>query len=1272
MITAPTPRLSPLDRALLALEKMEAKLLAAERTRTEPIAVVGIGCRFPGGGEGPDGYWQRLLAGVDGVVEIPASRWPEGATAEDPPSVHPGTRWAGLLEDVASFDADFFGMSPREVMSLDPQHRLLLEVAWEALEDAGVPTAGLLGSRTGVYIGATTQDYQTQISSAGLEHLDAYTAIGNGLCFAAGRLSYVLGLQGPSMTIDTACSSSLVATHLAVASLRAGECDLGLAGGVNLILSPIMMAMMARTHALSPDGRCKTFDARANGIARGEGCGVVVLKRLSDAARDGDHVWAVIRGSAVNQDGRSTGMTTPNVLAQQALLRQALAGARVDASRIGYVEAHGTGTSLGDPIEVEALKAVLGEPRADGIPCALGAVKTNLGHLEAAAGVAGLVKVILALKHGLIPRNLHFEALNPRISLEGTPFVIPTSTLPFPAAGGLRAAGLSSFGLSGTNAHLVLEEAPAPPARSIEPPAGRVELTMLSARSPGALTELASRWHDRIAGSPELELYDIAWASGVKRSHLGQRLAIAARDREGLLRALDSARRGLTAPGLTQGEAVSDRPRVVFVFPGQGSQWLGMGRQLYEADATFRATLDRCDAAVSLQNGWSILRELHADAAASRFDQIEVVQPLLFSMSIALAALWRSWGVEPDAVVGHSMGEIAASCVAGALSLDDATAVICRRSRLLKRAVGLGAMAIAELSLEETSAAILGYEGRVAVAGSNSPQSTLLSGELAALEELSERFARREIFFRIVRAPVPSHSPKVAFLEPDLLAELSGIQPRAGEVPIHSTVTGEGTDGADQDARYWVRNLLEPVRFSQCVQRLAADGHRIFIEVSAHPVLLGPLQQTLAGLEVSTRALGSLRREQDEPLTMVEALGTAYAAGFPVDPRRRMPAPGIPVSLPTYPWQRARHWIDLRPSTSRRGGRPPVDPAAHPLLTSAFSSSAHAGSRFWEVDLSMADLPWLRDHAVQETALMPAAGYVEMAQAAAVQAWGPGAHQVESVELRQVLSLREDETRRVQLVLTEDGPGRVGFQVSSRVASEDGAGAAGWLLHARGAVRAASMLEDPAAPPFSADEIRARCPEELTAEAHQEQMAAMALRYGPTFQGIQRLWRRPGEVLGQLALPAALAHEASRYGVHPALLDALLQLLAASFTGEASLPANSTYLPVRIGSVRLFRRPEGELWGHARLSTWPGADVVSPGGDVTLHDASGALVLEARGLAVQRLESIQRVKDPDAALLYELRWDPAPPLPAPAAPPRGAWLVLTEGALGEALARRLT
>ncbi|MEO5730963.1 MAG: type I polyketide synthase, partial [Byssovorax sp.] len=854
--------------SLTKLKEVKAQLAAIEGAQSEPVAIIGIGCRFPGGAHSPEAFWQLLDEGRDAVQPL-ASRWEllGAEPAEDVP------RWAGLLTaPVDAFDAAFFGISPREAQSLDPQQRLVLEIAWEALEHAGLPPHSLHGSRTGVFLGACSADYAKVVSRLPREARDAYSTTGLFLSVAAGRVSYTLGFQGPCLTIDTACSSSLVSIHLACQSLRARESDLALAGGVNLLLSAEMMEGAARTQALAPDGRCKTFDASANGFVRGEGGGLVVLKRLSDAQRDGDTIWAVIRGSAVNQDGRSTGLTAPNVLAQQALLRDALQQARVEPGDIGYVETHGTGTSLGDPIEVEALRAMLGAPRADGGRCWLGAVKTNLGHLEGAAGVAGLIKTVLALHHERIPKNLHFRTLNPRLRVEGTALGLVNEPLPWPRSASPRFAGVSSFGISGTNAHVVLEEAPAK-APAASAPERAAELLVLSATSAAALDTAAARLRDHLESHPSMGLGDVAFTLATARSPLEHRLSLVATSREELREALTATAQGQTPPGATRGRAeAGGAPKVVFVFPGQGSQWLGMGRSLLVTEPVFGAVMETCDRAIQAEAGWSLLSELAADEASSQLGRIDVVQPVLFAMEVSLAALWRSWGVTPDVVVGHSMGETAAAHVAGALSLEDAVKVICRRSRLLARISGQGEMAMVELTAAAAEAALRGHEDRLSVAVSNSPRSTVLSGDPTALAEVLLALEARDIFCRRVKVDVASHSPQVEPLRDDLMTALCDLQPREATIAMLSTVTGARVRGPELSAGYWMDNLRQPVRFAEAVQELLGEGHELFVEMSPHPILTASVEETQRIAGQPGAALSSLRRERDERPMLLESL----------------------------------------------------------------------------------------------------------------------------------------------------------------------------------------------------------------------------------------------------------------------------------------------------------------------------------------------------------------------------------------------------------------
>jgi myxalamid-type polyketide synthase MxaC len=963
---APAPSsLSPLRRAIMTIEKMEAKIAGLEQTRSEPIAIVGMACRFPGGCATPEAFWQLLERGEDAVTRLPEDRWSRDLFGD----VHAelkrrGINWGAFLKQVDQFDAPFFGISPREAASMDPQQRLLLEVAWESLENAGIIPERLMGARVGVFAGITFNDYEhcSVRSDAGL--VDAYTLTGNGHSFLAGRLSFVLGLEGPSLSVDTACSSSLVAVHLACQSLRSGESKLALAGGINLILSPTTMLMLARTQALSQDGRCRSFDARASGYVRGEGCGMIVLKRLSDAEADGDRVLAVIRGSAVNQDGRSTGLTTPNVLSQQAMLRQALESARVNASEISYVETHGTGTSLGDPIEMEALAEVLGKPRADGSVCVLGAAKTNVGHLESASGIVGLIKVVLALEHEAIPRNLHFQRLNPRISLAGTPFVIPTETTPWRAGAKPRLAGVSSFGMSGTNAHVVLEEAPrarapaqasmvsrvslASPASpsstswlSVAPPPQRaslprevtrelprevpreVHLLPLSARSPEALAALLGAYSEALRAPTPARLVDMTYTASVRRGHDRHRAALTVGSHQELAEALDALSRGEEHPGATLGEVARAEAdgRLVFVFSGQGSQWVGMGRKLMAEEPVFRRTMEACDEVFSELGGSSLLRDLEVAEPLSRLRETEVAQPALFAVQVALADLWRSWGVVPEAVVGHSVGEAAAAYVAGMLSLEDAARVVYYRSRLMQRVTGQGRMASVELSPAEAALALRGFEGRVEVAAINDPSSVVLSGDTEGVQAVVERLQQQQVACRMLPVDYAFHSPQMEPLVAELTESLAWLTLRPSTVPMFSTVTGAPVQGATLHAGYWARNLREPVQFAPAIEAAVNAGHRVFLEVGPHPVLLGNLRRCLKSSPSRAIAVGSLRRNQDERRALLESLGALYVAGCGVAWKALAAPEARCVTLPNYPWQRQRYWLE-EVAAADAGGRP--------------------------------------------------------------------------------------------------------------------------------------------------------------------------------------------------------------------------------------------------------------------------------------------------------------------------------------------------------------
>ncbi len=1033
--------LSQLKKALSAIKELRARLDAVERAHTEPIAIVGMGCRFPGGADSPEQFWDLLANGVDAISETPPDRWDAEALYDPDPEAagRITSRFGGYLDHVDQFDPYFFGIAPKEAAMMDPQQRLLLEVAWEALENAGQTRDSLIGSLTGVFVGVHSHsvDYYL-MQTQSLDEIDVYTGTGTSHSVTGGRLSYLWDLQGPNVTLDTACSSSLVAVHLAVQSLRNRECNMALAGGVNLMLTPEFTVAASRMHMLAPDGRCKTFDQRADGFVRGEGCGVVVLKRLADAQADGDRILAVIRGSAVNQDGRSNGLTAPNGLSQQTVIRTALANAGIDGSQITYVEAHGTGTALGDPIEVEALGAVLGGNTPADHTCYLGSAKANVGHLEGAAGVAGLIKVVLSMQYQAIPPLLHFTGLNPHISFEGTPFAVTTELIPW--EGERRFAGLSSFGWSGTNAHLIVESAPNVAGET--PVAAELPLLLpLSAHSPEALEALAKTYHSFLASEITMPLNDLVYTASIRRTHLDYRLAVVGKTHVEMAEQLSAY---LSGKGESRVAFSTQSPlmtrKIAFIFPGQGGQWIGMGRQLLEQEPVFRDAMQRCDEAIGQYVGWSLLAELDAGL---RLDEIDVIQPTLFAIQVSLAELWRSWGIEPDGIIGHSMGEVAGAYVAGILSLDDAAHVICERSRLMKRVSGQGAMAVVGLSYENAQSllAASGYEDRVGIAVSNGPRSTVLSGDPALLETILDGLREQNIFCRAVNVDVAAHSPQMESLKPELVNNLRNLQAGAAAMPVYSTVTGTRHDRAAFNSRYWGDNLRQPVLFANAVQQALADGFNTFIEIGPHPVLLTAIEQNMQLASVSDgRTVVSMRRDENERTVMLESLGELYVSGYAVDWTRVYLERGKVMSLPTLPWQRQRFWIEPKATTGRH-----VSVGGHPLIGQRLPDLAHEpGTYVWE---NMLDSRFVRHIDSQYSGVIGEPAIEAMVLAAVGETFETEGHRMLELRLHAPLPLDQAPKSVAQTVLVDEGE-TVAFRIFSRNVE-----AATWIEHASGRIQ---------------------------------------------------------------------------------------------------------------------------------------------------------------------------------------------------------------------------
>ena len=1196
----------------------------------EPIAIVGLGCRFPGA-HGPAAFWRLLREGTDAIRVVPPDRWDAEALYDADPEA-PGkvsTRWGGFLERVDAFDPEAFGISRREAAGMDPQQRILLETAWEAIEDAGIPQERLAGSRTGVFVGISNSEYGRLLMQAP-GRIDAYTGSGNALSIAANRLSYVFGLQGPSLAVDTACSSSLVAVHLACRSLREGECEAALAGGVNLLLHPAITMSFTKARAMAADGRCKTFDARADGYVRGEGAGVVVLKRLGRALADGDRVYAVIRGSAVNQDGRTNGLMAPSPAAQEAVLREACARAGIPPGEVRYVEAHGTGTLLGDPIEARALGAVLAAGRPAGDRCAVGSVKTNIGHLEAAAGIAGLIKVALMYEHGEIPRSLHFETPNPHIPFAELPLAVQREPGAWPPAEGPAVAGVSSFGFGGTNAHVVLDR---PPLRAEPDAAGTVPpwILALSARSEGALQGLAAAWRDllREDGTP---FPDLCAAAALRRSQHDHRLALVAGSTAEAAEILDGFLNGETSPALAGGRRSGESAAgPVFVFSGQGRQWTGMGRELLETEPAFREAFAACDREIARHAGWSVLEEI---AAGGRLESTEVAQPAVFALQVALAALLRSWGIMPAAVVGHSLGEIAAAHVAGALSLEDAARLAVHRGRLMQGASGLGKMASVELPPEEV-ARRLGPSLNVAAV--NSPTTTVVSGDPAALDRLVADLQAEGIEARPLPGDYAFHGPQMAPFQAALGEALAGLAAREAEVPFVSAATGLRCEGPELGAAYWPRQMLEPVRLAAAVDTLIGEGHTEFLEIGPHPVLVRALRQCLRGREGT--AVGTLRTAAGEREVLLRSAAALWTRGCAVDWPRLFPGDHPAVRLPSYPWQWERCWLEIQEAEIESR-----DPGGHPLLGRRIALAHPGAGHLWESRIDARRLPYLDDHRVQGVRVLPGAVYVELALAAGAEVCGPEPLTLKGVELHAPLFLPDGGSRTVQTHLSPDPEGGARFHVHSR--SEGGA----WTLHASGILRESTAEARPLA--FGALEAAT----EVAGGDLYQALGRRGLEYGPAFRGIDRLWHQEGDVLARIEVPAGVEAETARYRLHPAVLDAAAQVLLALGNG------NGLLLPVHVEEVRVHGRPGRSLWSQGKLLTDAEGGIA---GDLRLLGETGEVVAEASGLRFRRLD-VSGEGAPAEGIDYGIEWSP---LDRPASYSPGSWAILADrGGVGEALA----
>jgi len=1232
--------LSPLKRAFLAVQSLQGKLDELQAAKNEPIAVIGLSCRFPGA-ENPERYWELLAAGMDAVSERPAGRWPKEMLDDDDVVGEQGSRWGGFLSTVDTFDPLFFSLAPREAAGMDPQQRLFLEVCWEALENAGIAADKLNGHPTGVFAGACTNDYwNLQLRGGDLAAVGTHFASGIAHSIITGRISYLLGLTGPSISIDTACSSSLTAIHLACQAIRNGECDMALAGGVSTILLPDIAVAYARSGMAAADGRCKVFDASADGFVRGEGCGVVVLKRLSKAIADGDIIHALIRGSALNQDGASSSMTAPSGPAQEAVIRSALKAAGLKPGDVGYVEAHGTGTVLGDPIELQAIGAALGPGRAPGDDVLVGSVKSNFGHLEASAGVAGLIKIILSMQHGAIPASLHFKTPNPMIPWDQLPVRVPTALTPWKAPAGSRVAGISGFGFSGTNAHLIVSDAPVAQPVSADHETGRerpTHLIALSAPTETGLRAVAAQLAAHVASHPEQSIADIAHTTNVGRAHFRNRATFVVDPRADVAARLRGFAAGEEQLGVTHGQIQStDGPRILFLFSGQGSQYVDMGRRLYETQPTFRRAIEECDELLWTELEPRALQVLYPSAGqSSRIDETAYTQPVMFALEYALAMMWQSWGIRPSAVMGHSLGEFVAATIAGVLPLEDALRLVAVRGWLGQKLPRGGSMAAVLADVKHVRSVLASLGDVVTIAAINAPENNVISGPDAAMDAAIARFTAQGI--EVKRLPISNafHAPAI---EP-MLAEFESVASTSSygvqKLPVYSNLFGRrAVVGEMSNAKYWTRHLREPVQFAAGFAAAVSEGFSTFLEVGPHTTLVGLGRQSFpdsAGLWLPT-----LRRGYDDWEILLGSLAKLHVAGAPVDwvgfdrdyKRRR-------VVLPTYPFERQRYWF---PQTAVRATRAQREEVLHPLLERRIKSPFVQDTIF-ETNLSLTSLPWLGDHRVLGAAVLPATAHLEAAWSAAALVYGDSVTSIEDIDIHDALVTPEAAARTMQLAISPAEGDSARFRIMSSD-DMDAVGEGAWRAHVSGSVslkpgpRAAS-LGDIAG-------IRARCAVSISSARLYDAVSQRGIALGSRFRGVVELYQGKSEALGRLHAPEEVASELAPYHIHPALLDSALHVVTAALFDEANLASpGETYMPIAVEHFRILQRAGADLWSHAVAR--PRKANESPVVDVRIYDAVGTAVAEVVGLQFRRVEaaawanaSTARVDDQ----LYEVEWTP--------------------------------
>lgn len=1195
----------------------------------EPLAIVGMACRLPGAVASLDDFWSLMADGRDGIIDIPADRLDidkfYDARAEAPGKIF--VRQGGFLQQpLDSFDAEYFGMSPREAAYLDPQQRLLLEVAFEALEDAGIPAEQLAGTNTGVFVGGFMIDGMlTQFSPLGRSDIGQHSAVSSTLTILSNRLSYLLDIHGPSFTLDTACSSSLVATHQACQAIRHGECDIALVGGVNVIFRPETLIAMCKGGFLSRDGRSKSFDARADGYGRGEGAGIVVLKRLGAAQADGDRIHAIIRGTGVNQDGRTDGITVPNGQAQAALITSVCDRNGIDPAAVTYVEAHGTGTAVGDPIELGALGSVFGKSRAEGqAPCLVGSVKANIGHLEAAAGIAAVIKTALCLEKDQVPPVANLRDINPALDLKGWNLALPTELTPLPRtlSGIPGLAAINSFGYGGTNASLIMEPAPVAPVHvapahvAQDDAAAQLNMLLLSARSADALRDLARSYAARLNGLRDSDFADLCYSAAARRSSHEYRLAVIAETPAAAAAGLADFLDNRENPRVVQGYGARRDARPVFVFTGMGPQWWAMGRELLETQPLFRAFAEEVDRIFVPLSGWSIIDEMTRPEVESRITRTEIAQPANFVLQAGLVKLLEARGVHAAAMTGHSVGEVTSAYAAGVLSLEEAVRVSYLRSKLQATTAGTGGMLAVGIGADAAATYLDGYLDKVSIAAVNSPATTTLAGDETALAEIAEQLTDAGVFNRLLQVETAYHSQIMDPLLDPLEQGLSGLSPKPAAVPLYSTVTGLPVEPGDFDAAYWRRNVREPVLFADTIRELIDEGHECFLEIGPHPVLTGALRECLLDANVDGVLATTLRRNQPEMEAILRGIATLHVNGVTID-WRQFHAGGTRrfVALPSYPWQRRRYWNESRIAREDRLGTH----AEATLLGKPLPLPDPA----WSSQFNRNRLAYVLDHQVEGSVVLPGAAYCEIALELAASVTGRDRLRVSDLSFNQALVIGT--TDDVELLTCLDPESRR-FRIHSAQASDND----NWTAHAAGRV----SLLDPAEPGVvDLDGLQRGFPASIDRQDHYAAMTARGLQYGPMFQGVAELFLNAAgdQVLARIAAPEGLNVDTEI--LHPALLDSCFQALISTLPDDA---ADAAHVPVHIDEIRIHGRPGPRFWCHGTLTSFDDQQMT---GDLRLIGSTGIVLAELRGIRARSLGRTGAGTEPGATDALLLRFE---------------------------------